>query len=90
KLTPLCVTLNCTDATNTTKSNTSSWETMEKGEIQNCSFNVTTSIRDRVQREYALFYKLDVVPIDNEKNTTSYRLISCNTSVITQACPKIS
>nr|AVN55047.1 envelope glycoprotein [Human immunodeficiency virus 1] len=96
KLTPLCVTLNCTDlrnATNTnsseaTNTNSSSMGTMGEGEIKNCSFNVTTNIRDRVQRTYALFYKLDVVPIENE--TASYRLISCNTSVITQACPKIS
>nr|QIU84098.1 envelope glycoprotein [Human immunodeficiency virus 1] len=91
KLTPLCVTLNCTDS-NTTNTNSSSGElTIEKGEIKNCSFNVTTNIRDKVQKEYALFYKLDVVPIDNNDNTTtSYRLLSCNTSVITQACPKVS
>nr|AVN55151.1 envelope glycoprotein [Human immunodeficiency virus 1] len=97
KLTPLCVTLHCTDlrnATNTNSSgnttniNSSSMGTMEKGEIKNCSFNVTTNIRDKVQTTYALLYKLDVVPIENE--TASYRLISCNTSVITQACPKIS
>nr|ACE76367.1 envelope glycoprotein [Human immunodeficiency virus 1] len=99
KLTPLCVTLNCTDdlrnATNTTSS---SGEVMEKGEIKNCSFNITTSIRDKMQKEYALFYKLDVVPIDNDvvpinntnTNYTNYKLISCNTSVITQACPKVS
>nr|ABA06603.1 envelope glycoprotein [Human immunodeficiency virus 1] len=91
KLTPLCVTLNCTNlnATNTNATNTnsnSSWGEMEEGEIKNCSFNVTTSIRNKMQKEYALFYKLDVVPIDN----TSYTLINCNTSVITQACPKIS
>nr|AGN03813.1 envelope glycoprotein [Human immunodeficiency virus 1] len=91
KLTPLCVTLNCTDlknATNTTDVNTtnSSVELMEKGEIKNCSFNITTHMRDKIEKQYALFYKLDVVPINN----TSYRLISCNTSVITQACPKIS
>nr|AAD10899.1 envelope polyprotein [Human immunodeficiency virus 1] len=100
KLTPLCVTLNCTDdlkndtVKNATNTNNSSWEKMERGEIKNCSFNITTSIRDKVQKEYALFfYKLDVVPIDNESTTTnytSYRLISCNTSVITQACPKVS
>nr|AVN54030.1 envelope glycoprotein [Human immunodeficiency virus 1] len=101
KLTPLCVTLNCTDfdlknATNTTggnnhttSNNTSSNEgEMERGEIKNCSFNITTNIRDKVQKEYALFYKLDIIPIEND--TTSYRLISCNTSVITQACPKVS
>nr|UST14805.1 envelope glycoprotein [Human immunodeficiency virus 1] len=85
KLTPLCVTLNCTDNWNATYINNSS-----RGEIKNCSFNVTTSIRDKVQREYALLYKLDVVPIDNDKDNTSYRLINCNTSVITQACPKVS
>nr|ACN86998.1 envelope glycoprotein [Human immunodeficiency virus 1] len=87
KLTPLCVTLNCTDlknATNTRKNNSATFE----GEMKNCSFNITTSIRDKMQKEYALFYKLDIVPIDNDN--TSYRLISCNTSVITQACPKVS
>nr|UXW84183.1 envelope glycoprotein [Human immunodeficiency virus 1] len=90
KLTPLCVTLKCNDSevNATSNSNSSSVENMEKGEIKNCSFNITTSIQDKVQREYALFYKLDVVPIDNDNN--SYRLISCNTSVITQACPKVS
>nr|WDY33497.1 envelope glycoprotein [Human immunodeficiency virus 1] len=88
KLTPLCVTLNCTDWGNTTKTNTSEEETlmMEKGEIKNCSFNVTPNRGDKVQKEYALLYKVDVVPIDE----TSYKLISCNTSVITQACPKVT
>nr|AIF28062.1 envelope glycoprotein [Human immunodeficiency virus 1] len=88
KLTPLCVTLNCTDARNNTNTYNSSWERMEKGEIKNCSFNVTTSIQDKMQEERALLYKLDVVPIDEKNN--SYRLISCNTSVITQACPKVT
>nr|ALA27598.1 envelope glycoprotein [Human immunodeficiency virus 1] len=93
KLTPLCVTLNCTDV-NATSTNSSSQGMMEKGEMKNCSFNVTTEIRDKVTKEHALFYRLDVVPIDNTKdnntNNTSYRLISCNTSSITQACPKVS
>nr|ABK33479.1 envelope glycoprotein [Human immunodeficiency virus 1] len=84
KLTPLCVTLNCSDL-NTTSSN---GRTIEAGEIKNCSFNITTSMTDKMQKEYSLFYKLDVVPID--KDNISYRLISCNTSVITQACPKVS
>nr|QPZ55062.1 envelope glycoprotein [Human immunodeficiency virus 1] len=96
KLTPLCVTLNCTDynVTNTNhtiNANNSSEDGMERGEIKNCSFNVTTNIRDKVQKEYALFYRLDVVPIDDKDNSsTNYRLINCNTSVITQACPKVS
>nr|QVG69809.1 envelope glycoprotein [Human immunodeficiency virus 1]QVG69855.1 envelope glycoprotein [Human immunodeficiency virus 1] len=89
KLTPLCVTLNCTDVGNNTNTNSSGRELiMEKGELKNCSFNITTGIKDKVQKEYALFYKLDVAPIEN--STGSYRLISCNTSVITQACPKVS
>nr|UJI11949.1 envelope glycoprotein [Human immunodeficiency virus 1] len=90
KLTPLCVTLNCTDwsknTTNTTS--TTNGTTLEGGEVKNCSFNITTNMRDKVEEQYALFYKLDVVPMDG--SNTSYRLISCNTSVITQACPKIS
>nr|AHN54961.2 envelope glycoprotein [Human immunodeficiency virus 1]ANA84907.1 envelope glycoprotein [Human immunodeficiency virus 1]ANA85077.1 envelope glycoprotein [Human immunodeficiency virus 1] len=86
KLTPLCVTLNCSNLKNNTNTNNSSGEVMKEGEMKNCSFNVTTNIRNKVQKEYALFYKLDVVPIDN----TSYTLIHCNSSVITQACPKAS
>nr|ALA27580.1 envelope glycoprotein [Human immunodeficiency virus 1] len=87
KLTPLCVTLNCTDNLNTNGKNfTNDW----KGEIKNCSFNISTDITDRIQKQYALFNKLDIVPIDNDNKNTSYRLISCNTSVITQACPKVS
>nr|AEN24713.1 envelope glycoprotein [Human immunodeficiency virus 1] len=97
KLTPLCVTLNCTDnlRNDTSGTNSSSWEKVQKGEIKNCSFNITTGIKGRVQ-EYSLFYKLDIIPIDsrnksnNSTEFSSYRLISCNTSVITQACPKIS
>nr|QQX39289.1 envelope glycoprotein [Human immunodeficiency virus 1] len=89
KLTPLCVTLNCTNVilngTNTTKTNNSRIE--ELG-MTNCSFNVTTTIRDKVKKEYALFYRLDVMPVDNDN--TSYILINCNTSTITQACPKTS
>nr|AFV34119.1 envelope glycoprotein [Human immunodeficiency virus 1] len=93
KLTPLCVTLNCTDV----KTNSSSTDarTNSSTEMKNCTFNVTTILRDKVQKEFALFYRLDVVPIDdgnnnNNTNTNSYRLINCNTSTITQACPKVS
>nr|ABD39435.1 envelope glycoprotein [Human immunodeficiency virus 1] len=94
KLTPLCVTLNCTDyvgnttnAGNTTNTTSTVSPTASTG-MKNCSFNVTTDLRDKVKKNYALFYSLDVVPIENEN--TSYRLISCNTSIITQACPKVS
>nr|WDY33923.1 envelope glycoprotein [Human immunodeficiency virus 1] len=87
KLTPLCVTLNCTEVNSTTPNRTV--EEKMKGEIKNCSFNITTSIRDKVQKDYALLYKLDIVQV-NESDNTSYILRSCNTSVTTQACPKIS
>nr|WCB89105.1 envelope glycoprotein [Human immunodeficiency virus 1] len=101
-LTPLCVTLSCTsvNGTNGTSVNgtngtgvngtngtniTSNNITSNGEEMKNCSFNVTTSIGDK-KKDYALFYTLDIVPLDNN----SYRLISCNTSIITQACQKVS
>nr|AEN21035.1 envelope glycoprotein [Human immunodeficiency virus 1] len=94
KLTPLCVTLNCTDLRNETDPTTNvTTKIEEKGEIKNCSFNITTSINGKMQKEYAFFYKLDITPLDDNDNSSdnsSYRLISCNTSVITQACPKVS
>nr|QJX41222.1 envelope glycoprotein [Human immunodeficiency virus 1] len=80
KLTPLCVTLNCTSSHNDAVNETM-W-----GEMRNCSFNVTTELKDKKQNTYALFYKLDIVPL----NGSTYRLINCNTSAITQACPKVT
>nr|ADH82041.1 envelope glycoprotein [Human immunodeficiency virus 1] len=103
KLTPLCVTLNCTEvkvnctevnvnctevnATNTNVTNNNHSVT-NREEMTNCSFKITTEIRDKKTQEYALFYKLDVVSIDNDN--TSYRLINCNDSTIRQACPKVT
>nr|ADH81886.1 envelope glycoprotein [Human immunodeficiency virus 1] len=92
KLTPLCVTLNCSNA-NFTKDNvtyTNVTYNNRDGEIQNCSFNATTELRDKSRKEYALFYRLDVVPINGDRNSSEYRLINCNTSTITQACPKVT
>nr|AFM44575.1 envelope glycoprotein [Human immunodeficiency virus 1] len=93
KLTPLCVTLNCTNLrndTNGTDTNTTmSIDKEMKGEIKNCSFNITTSI-NKVRKEYAFFNSLDVVLNNDADDNGTYRLINCNTSVITQACPKIS
>nr|AIK20252.1 envelope glycoprotein [Human immunodeficiency virus 1] len=110
KLTPLCVTLQChaanTSATNITDSNAtnirSSTLKEESGAIQNCSFNTTTEVRDKVKKVHALFYRLDLVKISSSSNSGSstnngssksseiYRLINCNTSTIAQACPKVS
>nr|AIL84333.1 envelope glycoprotein [Human immunodeficiency virus 1] len=93
KLTPLCVTLNCTDVPQN-RTETGENNRTEEGEMKNCSYNITTEMRDKRQKVYSLFYKLDIEPIDNNTsgngNYSSYRLISCNTSVITQACPKVT
>nr|UTQ18847.1 envelope glycoprotein [Human immunodeficiency virus 1] len=60
-------------------------------DAKNCSFNMTTELRDKQQKVYSLFYKLDIEKIDKNNNDSSkYRLINCNTSVIKQACPKVS
>nr|ANC61209.1 envelope glycoprotein [Human immunodeficiency virus 1] len=90
KLTPLCVTLNCSSAKNNVTSNSQN-STLEEepGAIQNCTFNMTTEVSDRLKGR-ALFYKLDIEPLNNNTNNTFYRLINCNTSTITQACPKVS
>nr|AAB37173.1 envelope glycoprotein [Human immunodeficiency virus 1] len=93
KLTPLRVTLRCSNATTNSTQNDTLKE--EPGAIQNCSFNMTTEVRDKQLKVHALFYRLDIVPIsnDNSSNDNSsreYRLINCNTSTLTQACPKVS
>nr|AGO06409.1 envelope glycoprotein [Human immunodeficiency virus 1] len=85
KLTPLCVTLKCRDVTN----NSSNSNVTNNENMKNCSFNTTTELRDKKQAVYALFYRLDIVPLNNG-NSSEYRLINCNTSAITQACPKVT
>nr|ADU15641.1 envelope glycoprotein [Human immunodeficiency virus 1] len=107
KLTPLCVTLNCSDnvtsinATcggNITSTNGTCTGPTIKEDMRNCSFNVTTEVKDKERRVNALFYRLDIVPLDSTNSSDNssansskkYRLINCNTSAITQACPKVS
>nr|AXP13250.1 envelope glycoprotein [Human immunodeficiency virus 1]QIX06709.1 envelope glycoprotein [Human immunodeficiency virus 1] len=93
QLTPLCVTLNCTDAKlNRTENRTDEISKLGNltDEVSNCTFNTTTEIRDKRQQVHALFYKLDIVKLTNNSDNKEYRLINCNTSVIKQACPKIS
>nr|AJW35528.1 envelope glycoprotein [Human immunodeficiency virus 1] len=102
KLTPLCVTLKCSNANVTINgsnvtanssingSNVTVTVNSSKDEM-NCTFNMTTDLRDKKQKVHALFYRLDIVPIEgNNNNSNEYRLINCNTSVIKQACPKVS
>nr|QNG98161.1 envelope glycoprotein [Human immunodeficiency virus 1] len=105
KLTPLCVTLNCTNATLTTNETITDREKVGNitDEVKDCSFYMTTILQDKTQQVRAIFYKLDIVQIDNHNNSNNnsnsssnnstydmYRLINCNTSTIKQACPKIS
>nr|AVE02051.1 envelope glycoprotein [Human immunodeficiency virus 1] len=100
QLTPLCVTLNCVEQPNSTSSNNSSANNSSSvtnssdskwGEVmRNCSFNMTTELRDKRKTVYSLFYKLDIVSTDSNNNSRQYRLINCNTSTMTQACPKVT
>uniref|UniRef100_I2E6D5 Envelope glycoprotein gp160 n=1 Tax=Human immunodeficiency virus type 1 TaxID=11676 RepID=I2E6D5_HV1 len=96
KLTPLCVTLNCTNANinNDTVANSGTFKVDNSSNVvKNCSFNITTEIRDKKKKEYSLFYRLDILPLDNSsesKNYSEYVLINCNASTVTQACPKVS
>nr|WEU84110.1 envelope glycoprotein [Human immunodeficiency virus 1] len=86
KLTPLCVTLDCTNVNRTHDNET-------RQEMKNCSFNATTEVTDRKHAVSALFYRLDIVPLTENNSSNSseyYRLINCNTSAITQACPKVN
>nr|ARM52426.1 envelope glycoprotein [Human immunodeficiency virus 1] len=88
KLTPLCVTLICSNAI--VKNSNATVENSTEA-MKNCSFNTTTEIRDKIKKERALFYRPDIVPLNDETNNTSeYRLINCNTSAVTQACPKVT
>nr|AGC81521.1 envelope glycoprotein [Human immunodeficiency virus 1] len=94
KLTPLCVTLNCSNVANNSSWNgtNATYKDNMKEEMKNCSFNITTVLRDKKEKVNALFYRLDIVPINGNgsNNNSEYILINCNTSVITQACPKVS
>nr|QMX90055.1 envelope glycoprotein [Human immunodeficiency virus 1] len=92
KLTPLCVTLNCSNVNNSTVTANRTIEKEMRGEIKNCSFNATTEIKDKSRKVQALFYRLDIVPLSNKSrdDNSEYRLINCNTSVMTHACPKVS
>nr|QJX39969.1 envelope glycoprotein [Human immunodeficiency virus 1] len=91
KLTPLCVTLNCNDTNMGNNTDNVAYNNSTGAEMKNCSFNATTDLKDKKKTAYALFHSLDIVPInESAKGNMEYKLISCNTSSIAQACPKIS
>nr|AAB29646.1 envelope protein hypervariable domain=env product {V1 and V2 regions} [human immunodeficiency virus type I HIV-1, isolate MA.1190.1, Peptide Partial, 71 aa] [Human immunodeficiency virus 1] len=71
-----CVSLTCTDYVGNNTGGNSTGEKIEGGEIKNCSFNITTSRRDKMREEYRIFNKLDLVPINDEGNK-SFILIHC-------------
>nr|AFU76882.1 envelope glycoprotein [Human immunodeficiency virus 1] len=77
---------------NDSNANASSQNDSITGDMRNCSFNATTELWDKKQKVYSLFYKMDIISIGNSNNdnNTQYRLINCNTSTITQACPKVT
>nr|ADD18121.1 envelope glycoprotein [Human immunodeficiency virus 1] len=99
QLTPLCVTLNCTEPTSTNSTNSTSGNSTSDysnssdsllKEMKNCTFNMTTELRDKRKKVHSLFYKLDIVSTGSNGSSGEYRLINCNTSTITQACPKVT
>nr|UTT71865.1 envelope glycoprotein [Human immunodeficiency virus 1] len=108
QLTPLCITLTCTDKIrinnssidlNTTETNNNGTRSVQNAtiitrddtELRNCSFNVTTELKDKKKEEYALFYRTDTIATGGgNDSSSSYRLINCNVSTIKQACPKVS
>nr|ADU60885.1 envelope glycoprotein [Human immunodeficiency virus 1] len=90
KITPLCVTLDCTKAnlTNANLTKTGNINLNSSIEVKNCSFNIRDDNNNK-KLEYALFYETDLIA-SNTSNNKSYILKHCNASVIKQACPKVS
>nr|QNG98091.1 envelope glycoprotein [Human immunodeficiency virus 1] len=95
KLTPLCVTLKCNEAkvdinnVNWANSTTDGQIKNMTEEVKNCTFNMTTEIKDKQKNVNALNSNKKNKS-SNESDEGEYMLINCNTSVIKQACPKIT
>nr|UYP41167.1 envelope glycoprotein [Simian-Chimpanzee immunodeficiency virus] len=96
KLTPLCVTMKCSNvarqnstSNSTLKNNTSGKNETGVLQMKNCTFNTTTELRDKQRKVYSLFYVDDLQSLGNGTGDT-YTMINCNTTAITQACPKVS
>nr|UYP40478.1 envelope glycoprotein [synthetic construct] len=100
KLTPLCVTMKCSNVTRqnstsnsnnnpTLKNNTSGKNETGVLQMKNCTFNTTTELRDKKKKVYSLFYVDDLQSLGSGTGDT-YTMINCNTTAITQACPKVS
>ncbi|APZ84128.1 envelope glycoprotein [Human immunodeficiency virus 1] len=87
KMTFLCVQMNCTNYTNNTTPGLVGETPMKK-----CEFNVTTVLKDKQEKKQALFYVSDLAKVNtsNVNDTNTYTMINCNSTTITQACPKVS
>ncbi|ALX35438.1 envelope glycoprotein [Human immunodeficiency virus 1] len=88
EMTFLCVQMNCTDVTDITKMN-STKTTDTTNPMKACDFNVTTVLKDKLEKKQALFYVSDLMKVEGS-NSTTYTLINCNSTTIRQACPKVS
>nr|AAB94313.1 envelope glycoprotein [Human immunodeficiency virus 1] len=80
QMTFLCVQMNCTNPNGTAANST-------ENHLKQCEFNVTTVVKDKKERKQALFYRADLIKLEN---STMYTLINCNSTTIKQACPKVS
>nr|AEB52587.1 envelope glycoprotein [Human immunodeficiency virus 1] len=92
KLTPLCVTLNCSDVSgNVTDINGIKTNSNDNDEMSTCSVAAAPTNENEKKIELVFFYDLVVIPKKDKNNTnTTYVLTSCNTSSITKACPTIT
>ncbi|AAA44864.1 envelope protein gp120/gp41 [Human immunodeficiency virus 1] len=88
KMTFLCVQMNCVDL----QTNKTGLLNETINEMRNCSFNVTTVLTDKKEQKQALFYVSDLSKVNdsNAVNGTTYMLTNCNSTIIKQACPKVS
>ncbi|AGE13507.1 envelope glycoprotein [Human immunodeficiency virus] len=87
KMTFMCVQMNCTNLNETSKGNSSS---ENETPVKKCEFNATTVVKDKQEKKQALFYVSDLMKPNETDNATMYTLINCNSTTITQACPKVS
>nr|ALX35402.1 envelope glycoprotein [Human immunodeficiency virus 1] len=88
QMTFLCVQMNCTSINGSTS------QTETSVEMKRCEFNVTTVLKDKKEKKQALFYRSDLMKLNNKtgdrNDTGMYTLINCNSTTIRQSCPKVS
>nr|ALX35456.1 envelope glycoprotein [Human immunodeficiency virus 1] len=101
QMTFMCIQMNCTDfkgnGNSSLGNSTGNSSSEDSNPIKKCEFNVTTVLKDKKEKKQALFYRSDLVRVNDSEtsgnNTTTpgiYTLINCNSTTIKQACPKVS